>query len=258
MYIVCFNALIDMTTSNFSLILGASKCYFNNIIPHIRRQGAFGGMPFKARSKRLRKNLRQLKRKKIEGERYVKDFFIDNDLAFITCNVTKYSDIIDPFSSKGYEWPNERFIRFVESNAEYIPVEYPIVLEINGRTFSDKEKDVIRETIHDYYALKMGDAQLAIGANRWKAVMLIIVGCILAIGVDMISRITSRLPLREAVIMLFWLFLWEGIDCIILDGRRLREAKTNSAQMANITVTFKDEPEITEFSDVVSDEDDRE
>ena len=58
--------------------------------------------------------------------------------------------------------------------------------------------------------------------------------------------------------MLFWLFLWEGIDCLILDGRRLREKKTDAAQMANITVSFRDEPEITEFSDVVSDEDDRE
>lgn len=215
-------------------------------------------MPFKARSKRLKKNLRQLKRKKIEGERYIKDFYIENDLAFITCNVRRYNDIIDPFSSEGYEWPNKDFVRFVESNAEYIPVEYPIVLEINGKTFTENEKNVIRETIHDYYALKMGDAQLAIGANRWKAVTLIITGCLLAVGVDLIARFTTRLPFREAVIMLFWLFLWEGIDCLILDGRRLREKKTDAAQMANITVSFRDEPEITEFSDVVSDEDDRE
>ena len=85
-------------------------------------------MPFKARSERLKKNLKQLKKKKIEGERYVKDFYIENDLAFITCNVKRYNDIIDPFSAEGYEWPSHDFVRFVESNAEYIPVEYPIVL----------------------------------------------------------------------------------------------------------------------------------
>jgi len=210
-------------------------------------------MPFKVRSKRLKKNLKQLKRKKIEGEKYVKDFYLENDLAFITCNVTRYNDIIDPYSTTGYEWPNKDFIRFIESNAEYIPVEYPIVLEINGKTFTEKEKNVIRETLHDYYALQMGDAQLAIGDNRWKGVILIITGGLLAFFVDLLGRFTARLPLREAVIMLFWLFLWEGFDCLVMDERKLREKKTNAAQMANITVTFKDEPEITEFSDVISD-----
>lgn len=213
-------------------------------------------MSFKIRSARLRKNLRQLKKKKVEGEKYVKDFYIENDLAFITCNVKKFNDIIDPFSASGYEWPNKDFLYFIESNAQYIPVEYPIVLEINGKTFTEKEKNTIREAIHDYYALKMGDAQLAIGSNRRKALTLLITGFVSSLGVQLVNKISPGLPLREAIVMLFWLFLWEGLDCLILDGKDLKEKKTESAQMANITINFKDEPEITEFSDVFSEEDD--
>lgn len=213
-------------------------------------------MPFKIKSERLRKNLRQLKKKKIEGEKYVKDFYIENDIAFITCNVKKFNDIIDPFSASEYEWPNKGFLYFVESNAQYIPVEYPIVLEINGKTFTEKEKNTIREAIHDYYALKMGDAQLAIGANRRKALTLLITGVVASLGVQLVNKISPGLPLREAIVMLFWLFLWEGLDCLILDGKDLKEKKTEAAQMANITINFKDEPEITEFSEVFSEEDD--
>lgn len=213
-------------------------------------------MPFKIKSERLRKNLRQLKKKKIEGEKYVKDFYIENDIAFITCNVKKFNDIIDPFSASEYEWPNKDFLYFVESNAQYIPVEYPIVLEINGKTFTEKEKNTIREAIHDYYALKMGDAQLAIGANRRKALTLLITGVVASLGVQLVNKISPGLPLREAIVMLFWLFLWEGLDCLILDGKDLKEKKTEAAQMANITINFKDEPEITEFSEVFSEEDD--
>lgn len=213
-------------------------------------------MPFKIKSERLRKNLKQLKKKKIEGEKYVKDFYIENDLAFIACNVKRFNDIIDPFSTAGYEWPNKDFLYFVESNAQYIPVEYPIVLEINGKTFTEKEKNTIRETLHDYYALKMGDAQLAISANRRKAFSLLITGFVSSLGVQLVNKISPGLPLREAIVMLFWLFLWEGLDCLILDGKNLKEKKTEAAQMANIVVNFKDEPEITEFSDVFSYEDD--
>ncbi len=211
-------------------------------------------MPFKIKSERLKKNLKQLKKKKIEGEKYVKDFYIEKDLAFITCNVKKFNDLIDPFSATGYEWPNNDFLHFIESNAEYIPIEYPIVLEINGKTFTEKEKNIIRETIHDYYALKMGDAQLAIGANIRKGITLLITGATASFGVQFVSKITTNgLPLREAIVMLFWLFLWEGLDCLILDGKKLKEKKTEAAQMANITITFKDEPEITEFSDIILD-----
>ncbi len=213
-------------------------------------------MSFKIKSERLRKNLRQLKKKKVEGEKYVKDFYIENDIAFITCNVKKFNDIIDPFSASEYEWTNKDFLYFVESNAQYIPVEYPIVLEINGKTFTEKEKNTIREAIHDYYALKMGDAQLAIGANRRKALTLLITGVVASLGVQLVNKISPGLPLREAIVMLFWLFLWEGLDCLILDGKDLKEKKTEAAQMANITINFKDEPEITEFSEVFSEEDD--
>ena len=212
-------------------------------------------MSLKIKSERLRKNLRQLKRKKIEGEKYVKDFYLENDLAFISCNVKKFNDIIDPFSTKDYEWPNKDFLHFVESNAQYIPIEYPIVLEINGKTFSEEEKKIIREAIHDYYALKMGDAQLEISANRRKSLTLLVTGLLVSVAVQLVRKVTSGLPLREAIVMLFWLFLWEGIDCLILDGKNLKNKKTEAAQMANITITFKDEPEITEFSDVFSDDD---
>ena len=209
-------------------------------------------MSFKIKSDRLRKNLRQLKKKKIENEKYVKDFYLENDLAFISCNVKKFNDIIDPFSTKDYEWPTQDFLHFIESNAQYIPVEYPIVLEINGKTFTEDEKKIIRETIHDYYALKMGDAQLEISANRRKSLSLLVIGLVSSVGVQLASKISSEVPLREAIVMLFWLFLWEGLDCLILDGKDLKNKKTEAAQMANITVTFKDEPEITEFSDVIS------
>ncbi len=212
-------------------------------------------MAFKIKSERLRKNLKQLKKKKIENEKYVKDFYLENDLAFIACNVKKFNDIIDPFSTQGYEWPTQDFLHFIESNAEYIPVEYPIVLEINGKTFTEKEKTIIRETLHDYYALKMGDAQLAISANRRKSITLLIIGAAVSVAVQLVNSVAPSLPLREAVVMLFWLFLWEGLDCLILDGKDLKNKKTEAAQMANITVTFKDEPEITEFSDVISEDD---
>ncbi|MBR2546489.1 MAG: hypothetical protein IKE93_10040, partial [Erysipelotrichaceae bacterium] len=90
---------------------------------------------------RLEKNKKSFRKMKIDYYRYVKDFYLEDGLAYISCNVNDYNDIINPYSVEGYEWLNESFARFVESNAEYIPVEYPIVLEICGKNFSDQQKE---------------------------------------------------------------------------------------------------------------------
>ena len=113
----------------------------------------------KRKSRRLKENLKQFRRKSVDLDKFVKDFYVENGLAYISCNVNDYYDIIDKYSVDGYEWLNGSFTRFVEENANYVPTEYPIVLEICNHIFTKKQRDCIEETIADYYALKMGDVK---------------------------------------------------------------------------------------------------
>ena len=62
----------------------------------------------------------------------MREIYIENGLAFISCKVKSINDIVDRYSVDGYEWLDESFARYIESNAAYIPTEYPIVLEIIG------------------------------------------------------------------------------------------------------------------------------
>ena len=82
----------------------------------------------KRKSRRQIQNLRKLSRKNVDLGKFVKDFYVEKGLAYISCNVSGYNDIIDRYSVKGYEWVEESFARFVEENAIYIPPEYPLYL----------------------------------------------------------------------------------------------------------------------------------
>lgn len=82
------------------------------------------------------KYLNRFKNKKVDIERYVKDYYVENNLAYISVNVNCYEDIISKYSVVGYEDLNQDFVNYLEENAEYIPLEYPIVLEITGTRFS--------------------------------------------------------------------------------------------------------------------------
>ena len=190
------------------------------------------------KSLRLRKNLKQFSKKRVDISKYVKDFYVDNGLAYISCNVKGYYDIIDPYSVKGYEWLNESFARFLESNAEYVPTEYPIVLEICGCKFTPEQKEKIEETIADYYALKMGDAQMIVEKNRNKSLVLGAFAFLCSGLLKFVTGIDIGF-LREAGTVIFWFFLWEFINCACFERRDLVEERVEAAQMASIKVTFQ-------------------
>lgn len=191
------------------------------------------------KSRRLKKNLKSFSKKEVDLAKYVRDFYVDNGLAYISCNVDDYYDIIDDYSVDGYEWLNEGFVRFLESNAMYVPTEYPIVLEICGHHFTTKEKKIIVETISDYYALEQGDVQLnleKLARRNWVRFGLSILGILLM----WLGNKTGISFLSEATLVFFWFALWDLCESIIFERRDLLEEKTDAAQMASIKVIFKE------------------
>ena len=193
----------------------------------------------KRKSRRQIQNLKNLSRKSVDVGKFVKDFYVEKGLAYISCNVSGYYDIIDRYSVKGYEWLEESFARFVEENAIYIPPEYPIVLEICGHRFTKEQQDCIEATILDYYALKMGDVQMSMQANRRRIVFLLALMSVFAIFVYIASQFPNLpRPLAEAPFVLFWMALWDASEFLFLDRRDLQEDKLEAAQLASMKVTF--------------------
>jgi len=193
----------------------------------------------KSKRYRLEKNKKSFQKMKVDYYRYVKDFYLEDGLAYISCNVNDYYDVIDPYSVDGYEWLNESFARFVESNAEYIPVEYPIVLEICGRDFTDEQKKTINETIHDYYELKLGDKQMDLQNNTRKILTFLIIGMIVTAIMFIIQMRTPDNFVNEMIVILVWFFIWELCGMIFFDRNDLKEEKMAAAQLATITVKYK-------------------
>lgn len=58
--------------------------------------------------------LRRFAPKRIDTSDAVKKVYIEDGIAFISCNVSDYYDVIDHYSVKGYEWPNSHFLQFIE------------------------------------------------------------------------------------------------------------------------------------------------
>ena len=197
-------------------------------------------MLFDRKSRRRWDNYRKFSRKRIDLDKFVKDFYVDNGLAFISCKVRGYYDIIDPYSVEGYEWLNSSFTRFVEENAKYIPAAYPIVLEICGHRFTKKQQEYIEETVADYYGLKMGDSQIALVRNRNRLIVLTVCALLFAGLITLYGGILGGAKvLSEAILVLFWLFVWELADGALFERTSLMQERTEAARLASVKVTFQ-------------------
>lgn len=194
------------------------------------------------RSKAVR-NLNRFRRTKFNYDKFLQRYYIENEDAYISSKVTAYSDIINPFSVKNYEWVNKEFVSYIEECAYFIPPENKIILEICGCKFTQKQQDTIRRVILDYFGLQMED-KISDLANNTKIIIRLIIGVVLT-GLFYIA--ISNTPLgsyalmEETKIVLFWFFLWELVGRIAIERRDLQTEKLYAGQLAALRINFSDE-----------------
>lgn len=184
----------------------------------------------------------KFKKKSVDLDKFIKEIYVDNGLAYISCNVAKYTNVIDRLSVEGYEWLDWHFTRFVEENAASIPTEYPIVLEICGCKFTKQQQEAIEGTVSDYYALKLGDAQAEYKRNQKRLAFLAVVAAIAAALVALMSMfpVIKSAVFSEMVFVLFWIAVWESFDYAVFEKKDLLEQKIKAAQLASMKVSFKE------------------
>ena len=178
---------------------------------------------------------------KVDYNKYVKDFYLEDGLAIISCNVNGYYDIIDRYSVEGYEWLNDSFARFLESNAFYIPFEYPIVLEICGTKFNRKQREVITETIHDYYELKLGDKQMELNDNTRRIITFMVIAGLFTLLFTFVQGWQQDSFVVQFILIMLWFFIWGLSDMVVTDRSELKEEKIAIAQLASTVVRFREE-----------------
>ena len=175
--------------------------------------------------------------KTIDYSRYIKDYYVENDFAYISCHVNDMKEIIDRYSVKDYEDMNPRFISFIEDNAEHIPSEYPIVLKITGHAFSEEEQETIIESVNDFYNMKLGTVQEDLADNFRLSMMLLAGGIIcLALYVYLRDIVSSNVFLSIPT----WFMFEEFINIFWLDRSDIYQERMNYAQLSSMKIIFQE------------------
>ena len=195
------------------------------------------------------KNRRLFLKRDAKLDKRLKEDYLDNGIATLPCKVTGMDDMISHFSVPGYETLSPEFSDFIEASAEFIPPEYPIVLEISGCRFSEEDQAIIRRTIQEDFAYELGAVQRE---NRKQLIiaLLMLAGMLvtgfLAFGAQGITDTAI-----EIIYIFFWFFADLAACYFCLDGFENRKKRLLAGRLADMTVYFS-----VEYDDsAVTDED---
>ena len=197
----------------------------------------------KTKSSRARRNLKKFRSAKFNYAKFVKNYYIEHGNAYISARVNSIDDIVSKYSLEDYEWINSQFAEYIETSAYYIPIEESIIIEICGKKFTDKEKELILRVIKGYFGLKLGDKIIDLDINRSKSNKLLLLGILSLAIVFLMSLITQAEYIMELPLIMLWFFLWEYGDLAWLDRWSIMDSKIEAGQLANAKIIFNENEE---------------
>ncbi len=182
------------------------------------------------------------KKSKIEHNynKFVRDYYIENNMAYISINVNKYHDIINKYSINNYEWLNGHFAQYIEESAYYIPLEYDITLDINGK-FTEEEKEKIIKAIRTYYGIKIGDADNQLKDNQRKNMILFVTSVIFMFIFLILTIYITNFRFLEPISIILWFVIWEYLNNSFIEKRKLKQERSEIAQLTNMDIKFNED-----------------
>lgn len=201
---------------------------------------------FKKRDQ-IRKNLQIYDQKRSNIGKRVEAEFIDHGIATIPCKVSDIDEIISSYSVPGYESLDSDFVDYLSSIVDFVPEQYPIVLSIVGKKFTEEEQKVIKSTIEYDLAYNLGSAEKD-SRHLIKMFIIMIIGTILSGMMISIFDWWSAVP-TETLYIFFWFFAYTIVEYIFLDGRDLKKQRLRAARLACLKVVFSEEYDERDYSE---------
>ena len=193
--------------------------------------------------KKQKNKIQKLKRyqtKKFDYYKTLNEYYINDGEAYISMNVYHLDDIISKYSVKNDEVLNYEFMRYLETNAQYIPDEYPLVLEICNHHFNPEEQEIIKKVIRIHYGISLINKKEELKIYKRKGKALFITGLISLLIYAILTYTEHLVVMKEIFSLIFCFAMWETTEITIFDSDQIKEEIVNLQNLSEIRVIFKD------------------
>lgn len=182
--------------------------------------------------------LKKYQQKKFEYYKQIDEINISDNEAYITVQINDINEIISPFSIPGHEIIKEEFINLISKKASYIPVDYPLVLEIYTKSLTSEEKILIRKLFKIYYSLETINTEEELKTIKRKSRFFLFVGIICAILFILMVKLNVVTSLLEIISFITSFSIWEFAELVIFEQDDLREKIIKNKHLAKIRIIY--------------------
>lgn len=145
------------------------------------------------------------------------------------------NEYLDPYSDPNNPELSEDFINYIENQAYYIPVDYPLQVTLHS---SEKiDTDAIENKIKEHYWKQLSDKEDDLKNNKIISTVLFILGTVLLSAYFLIAYLPQTSDIFNEILSIAGSFtIWEAIDYLILNRNAIKIEKLNTAQLALIKI----------------------
>lgn len=118
-----------------------------------------------------------------------------------------------------------------------------LCFQITGHDLSDKEKEIYKKAIKNYYKEEFVDVNDKLKDNIHDAIYMFIAGTILFLGKFFITKYIGDHTFLEFLEIIVWAILWEGIDLLVFRRPELREKQIRNLKILEAEIIFKEKPQ---------------
>lgn len=158
--------------------------------------------------------------------------------AIIPMTVRDDSSFLSPYSVTSEEVVDADVAEFIERTASAVPPKMPLALHVRSRCIDPSEQELYRAALRQYFRLKSIANLREIRRNIMLATIMTIVGVAALGGMFLAESFGVRQIWIECIDIFAWVFIWEAVDLLFIEGGRLRLEGQRLESLMNMKVSY--------------------
>lgn len=163
--------------------------------------------------------------------------YMHDGVAHIEVQANSLGDLLSPYSTANRPRLNPDFIDFIDTEANHIPVEESIEVDIVGGDLTEKGRNTITSLIRLHYGFELAESELELKLNRRRCLKLLAFFIVTA-AIFFIMAIRHDTVFLEIPAIGAWFSLWELFNSAWLDRGDLKLNRIEAGQLASMQLNF--------------------
>lgn len=185
--------------------------------------------------------IKKYQREKFENYKRINELKINNNEAYIELKVNKIQNILNDYTLKDKMKLKKEFFEEIEYRASYIPLDYPIVLEIYNDNFTSEEKIMIRRNIKNHFEFEAINRQTNLKAITRKSTFFLIIGLIGFALLVLLYKINAITYIEDIVSFLASFSIWQFAELRIFEEDAIKEEIIRYKMLSKLRIVYNKE-----------------